>query len=255
VIEAVDLRKNYGPTLALRGVSFEARPGEILGFLGPNGAGKSTTVKILAGMIRPTSGTARVAGLDVPTHAVAVKRRIGLVPESGALYETLTPDEYLELIGCLHHLDEKTRRARADELLDHFALDSLRNKRLFEFSKGMKQKVVIAAALLHNPEVLFLDEPLDGLDANAAMLVKELLKQLAAQGRTVLFCSHILEVVERVCTRIIVIDRGVKVAEGTASDLLDQTGAPTLERAFSRLTGGAEPGAVTADFLAALERV
>jgi ABC-2 type transport system ATP-binding protein len=255
VIEARDLTKDYGSLRALDGVSVEARPGEILGFLGPNGAGKSTTVKILTGMIRPTSGVARVAGLDVAADPIEVKRRIGFVPESGVLYETLSPDEYLELVACLHHLDARTRRARADELIDLFGLTEVRSKRLFEFSKGMKQKVMIAAALLHKPDVLFLDEPLDGLDANTAMLVKELLKQLAAQGRTILFCSHILDVVERICTRIVIIDKGRKIAEGTSADLIAQTGAPTLELAFNALTGGAEAGAVTADFLAALDKV
>jgi ABC-2 type transport system ATP-binding protein len=255
VIDAHNLTRDYGTLRALDGVSVSARPGEILGFLGPNGAGKSTTVKILTGMIAPTSGTATVAGFDVTTQPIEVKRRIGFVPESGVLYETLSPDEYLELVGCLHHLDARARRARADELLELFGLTDVRGKRLFELSKGMKQKVVIAAALLHKPDVLFLDEPLDGLDANTAMLVKELLKQLAAQGRTILFCSHILDVVERICTRIVIIDKGRKIAEGTAAELRAQTGAPSLELAFNALTGGAEAGAVTAEFLAALERV
>ncbi|HEY8550741.1 MAG TPA: ABC transporter ATP-binding protein [Vicinamibacterales bacterium] len=255
MISARDLVKDYAGTRALQGVSFDARPGEILGFLGPNGAGKSTTVKILTGMIRPTSGTATVAGFDVVRQPLEVKARIGFVPESGALYEALTPDEYLELVGCLHHLDAATRRSRSDELFELFSLTPVRSKRMFEFSKGMKQKVVVAAALIHNPDVLFLDEPLEGLDANTAMLLKELLKRLAAQGRTILFCSHLLDVVERVCTRIVIIDRGRKIAEGTAAELIAQTGAPTLELAFNRLTGGAEAGAVAADFLAALERV
>jgi ABC-2 type transport system ATP-binding protein len=255
VIDAHDLTRDYGTLRALDGVSVSVQPGEILGFLGPNGAGKSTTVKILTGMIAPTSGTATVAGFDVVAQPIEVKRRIGFVPESGVLYETLSPDEYLELVGCLHHLDARTRRARADELLDVFGLTEVRDKRLFELSKGMKQKVVIAASLLHKPDVLFLDEPLDGLDANTAMLVKELLKQLAAQGRTILFCSHILDVVERICTRIVIIDKGRKIAEGTAAELRTQTGAPSLELAFNALTGGAEAGAVTAEFLAALERV
>jgi ABC-2 type transport system ATP-binding protein len=249
VISARQLTKDYPAARALDGVSFDARAGEILGFLGPNGAGKSTTVKILTGMIRPTAGSASVAGFDVLTQPLEVKRRIGFVPESGVLYDALTPDEYLELVGCLHHLDGTTRRARSDELLELFGLTDVRGKRLFEFSKGMKQKVVIASALLHQPEVLFLDEPLDGLDANTALVVKELLRGLAAQGRTILFCSHILDVVERVCTRIVIIDRGRKVAEGTAAELCAQTGRPTLELAFQRLTGGAEASTATAQYL------
>jgi ABC-2 type transport system ATP-binding protein len=255
VIQAVDLVKRYGDKVAVDSLSFQAGPGDVLGFLGPNGAGKSTTVKILTGMIKPTSGAAQVAGFDVIAQPLEAKKRFGFVPETGALYEALTADEYLELVGCLHHLDEAARRARVDELLDLFELANVRGKRLAEFSKGMKQKIVIAAALLHKPDVLFLDEPLDGLDANAAMLVKELLKRMAAQGRTILFCSHILEVVERICTRIVIVDHGRKIAEGTATDIMAQTNTPSLELAFGHLTGGAEAGAVTAEFLAALERV
>jgi ABC-2 type transport system ATP-binding protein len=255
VIHAESLVKTYGEKVAVDSLTFRAEPGDILGFLGPNGAGKSTTVKILTGMIKPTSGSAQVAGFDVITQPLEAKRHFGFVPESGALYEALTADEYLELVGCLHHLEETARRARADELLDLFDLTNVRGKRLSEFSKGMKQKVVIASALLHKPDVLFLDEPLDGLDANAAMLVKELLKRMAAQGRTILFCSHILDVVERICTRIVIINNGRKIAEGTASQIMTQTGTPSLELAFNQLTGGAEAGVVTAEFLAALERV
>ncbi len=243
VIQAVDLVKTYGDKVAVDSLSFRAEPGDVLGFLGPNGAGKSTTVKILTGMIKPTSGAAQVAGFDVIAQPLEAKKRFGFVPEAGALYEALTADEYLELVGCLHHLEETARRARVDELLDLFDLANVRGKRLAEFSKGMKQKIVIAAALLHKPDVLFLDEPLDGLDANAA------------NGRTILFCSHILEVVERICTRIVIVNQGRKIAEGTAADIMAQTNTPSLELAFSHLTGGAEAGAVTADFLAALERV
>jgi ABC-2 type transport system ATP-binding protein len=255
VIDTENLGKRYDGKVALQSLTLRAEPGDILGFLGPNGAGKSTTVKILTGMLKPTTGRARVAGFDVAEAPLEVKRRIGFVPEAGALYEALTADEYLDMVGCLHHLDRATRTRRRDELLDLFSLTSVRANRLSEYSKGMKQKVVIAAALLHKPEVLFLDEPLDGLDANTAMLVKELLKQLALQGRTILFCSHILDVVERMCTRIVIIDKGQKIAEGTAGEIMAQTGAPSLELAFNQLTGGAEAGAVTADFLAALERV
>lgn len=255
MIHTENLGKDYDGKVALQALTMRAAPGDILGFLGPNGAGKSTTVKILTGMLKPSTGRAEVAGYDVVTAPLEVKRRIGFVPETGALYEALTADEYLEMAGCLHHLDTATRKARVDELLDLFDLAKARGSRLAEYSKGMKQKVVIAAALLHKPEVLFLDEPLDGLDANTAMLVKELLKQLAYQGRTILFCSHILDVVERICTRIVIIDQGRKIAEGTADEIKRQAGAASLELAFNQLTGGAEAGVVTAEFLAALERV
>src|SRR5262245_3124242 len=247
------LSRRYGEKQALADLDLRVEPGEILGFLGPNGAGKSTTVRILTGMIRPDAGRAIVAGFDIVAAPLEAKQRIGYVPETGALYEALSPDEYLELMSCLYHLDPKSARSRREELLDLFGLLEVKDQRMTEFSKGMKQKVVIAAALMHRPDVLFLDEPLDGLDANAALLVKVLLQKLAAQGKTVLFCSHILEVVERICTRIVIINNGRQIANGTASAIAAETGARTLEEAFGRLTGVRDAGAVTADFLSALE--
>jgi ABC-2 type transport system ATP-binding protein len=254
VIQTEQLSKQYDRKLAVIDLNLRVEPGEILGFLGPNGAGKSTTVKILTGMIRPSGGRAIVAGFDVVEQPLEVKKRIGYVPETAALYDGLTAAEYLELIGCLHHLDPKTALTRQRELLDLFGLGEARNQRMTEFSKGMRQKVVIAAALMHGPEVLFLDEPLDGLDANAAAVVKALLKKLASQGRTILFCSHILEVVERICTRIVIINGGRQVAAGSADEIRGQTGAGSLEEAFSQLTGVRDVGATASDLLSALER-
>ena len=249
------LTKHYDRKVALTGLDLRVEPGEILGFLGPNGAGKSTTVKILTGMIRPTSGRASVAGFDVVEQPLDVKRRIGYVPETAAIYDGLTAAEYLDLVACLHHLDPKTAAARRKELLEIFGLAAAEHDRMTEFSKGMRQKVIIVSALLHRPEVLFLDEPLDGLDANAAAVMKELLKKLAAQGRTILFCSHILEVVERMCTRIVIINNGRQVTSGTTPDILAATGTSSLEEAFSRLTGVRDVGETAADLLSALDRV
>ncbi len=248
------LRRLYGEIAALHGLDLDVAAGEILGFLGPNGAGKSTTVKILAGMIKPTSGEARVAGFDVVTQPIEVKQRIGYVPESGALYESLSAREYLQLVASLHHQEPGAARQRVDELLERFDLASARDQRLTEYSKGMKQKVLIASALMHRPDVLFLDEPLTGLDANAALVVKELLRSLAAQGRTIFFCSHVLEVVERICTRIVIIDKGRVVADGTAAAIAARTGADSLEGAFVALTGRRDTAAVTQDLLEALGR-
>jgi ABC-2 type transport system ATP-binding protein len=254
VILTEHLGRDYGATRALADLDLRVEPGEILGFLGPNGAGKSTTVKILTGMIRPSRGKAFVAGFDVVAEPLEVKKRIGYVPETAAIYDGLTAAEYLELIACLHHLDPTTSRARRDELLELFGIGHVRDQRMTEFSKGMRQRVVIAAALMHRPEVLFLDEPLDGLDANAAAVVKELLKKLAAQGKTILFCSHILEVVERMCTRIVVINGGRQVGAGTADEIRRATGAASLEEAFSRLTGMRDVGEAAAELLSALDR-
>ena len=255
MIATENLSRSYDQKVALRDLTMRVEPGEILGFLGPNGAGKSTTVKILTGMIRADGGRAEVAGFDVAKQPLEVKKRIGYVPETAALYDGLTAAEYLELVACLYRLDRKTAATRTGELMDLFGLAAVRNQRMSEFSKGMRQKVVIAAALIHRPDVLFLDEPLDGLDANAAMVVKELLKQLASQGKTILFCSHILEVVERMCTRIVIINDGHQIASGTSAEICASTGTHTLEEAFSRLTGVRDAGKVAADYLAALDRV
>jgi ABC-2 type transport system ATP-binding protein len=254
MIETSNLSHSYGGKVALVNLDLRVEPGEILGFLGPNGAGKSTTVKILTGLIRADSGRAVVAGFDVAKDPLEVKRRVGYVPEAPALYDSLTAAEYLELIGCLYHLDPAASRSRRDELLQLFGLDVDQHQRVKEFSKGMRQKVVIASALLHRPEVLILDEPFDGLDANTALVMKELLRQLAAQGKTILFSSHILEVVERICTRIVIINRGQQTTSGTPAEICAATGMPTLEQAFNALTGTRDVGRVTADILSALER-
>jgi ABC-2 type transport system ATP-binding protein len=166
----------------------------------------------------------------------------------------LSAREYLDLIASLHHLPADATRPRIEELLDRFELSHAIDQRLSEFSKGMKQKVLIVSALMHRPEVVFLDEPLTGLDANAALVVKELLRGLAAQGRTIFFCSHVLEVVERVCTRIVIIDQGRMIADGTAADIAAAAGVSTLERAFVSLTGTRDAALVTHDLLEALER-
>jgi ABC-2 type transport system ATP-binding protein len=248
------LSRQYGGSTVLHQLNLEVAPGEILGFLGPNGAGKSTTVKILTGMIKPSAGRAIVAGFDVVRDPLDVKRRIGYVPESGALYESLTAREYMELVGSLYHQAAGSLRDRVDELLERFDLSSARNQRLSEYSKGMKQKVLIASALMHRPDILFLDEPLSGLDANAALIVKELIRSLAAQGRTIFFCSHVLEVVERVCSRIVIIDKGRTVADGSAAEIAARTNTASLEAAFVAVTGRRDTAQVTQDLLEALSR-
>ena len=254
MIDAHDLWRQYGTRIALHGLTLQVSAGEILGFLGPNGAGKSTTVKILTGMIKPDRGRATVAGFDVSREPLEVKKRIGYVPESAALYESLSAREYLDLIASLHHLPPEATRPRIEELLDRFGLSDAIDQRLSEYSKGMKQKVLIVSALLHRPEVVFLDEPLTGLDASAALVVKELIRGLAAQGRAIFFCSHVLEVVERICTRIVIINNGRMIADGTARDIAASTGTGTLEEAFVALTGTRDAAQVTHDLLDALER-
>lgn len=254
MIATEQLSHFYGETRALHALDLRVESGEILGLLGPNGAGKSTTVKILTGLLTPTSGRAVVAGFDIVRQPLEAKQRLGYVPEQPALYETLTATEFLDVVSALHHLPDTVAAPRRDELLDLLGLGTARQQRLSAFSKGMKQRVVLAAALLHRPEVLILDEPLDGLDANSARVVKELLRSLAAQGRTILFCSHILEVVERMCTRIVILNKGEQIAEGRPDQIAASVNARTLDDAFAMLTGVRDASLISADILRALER-
>ncbi len=238
MIEATELVKHYGAVQALRGVSFRVEPGEILGYLGPNGAGKSTTVKLLTGLQRPTSGTARIGGHDVVAQPLQAKRLIGLVPESGALFEALTPVEYLRFLGQLYELEPQACERRLHQLLERLALERAAwDRRMTSFSKGMKQRVVIAAALLHEPDVFHFDEPLNGLDVEATVRVKGLIAEAAAQGRTILYCSHLLDVVERVCSRIVILAAGQIRVDGSLAEILSLHPGRTLEAIFQRLTG------------------
>ena len=254
MIRTERLTKRYDTRTAVADLDLAIEPGEVFGFLGPNGAGKSTTVRILTGLIPADSGRAFVAGYDIAEQPLEAKKRLGFVPETPKLYESLTADGFLDVMGALYHLDPATSKSRRDGLFELFGLGDARTLRLREFSKGMRQKVVIASALIHRPEVLILDEPFDGLDANTALVMKGLLRELAAQGMTILFSSHILEVVERICTRICIIDGGRKVAEGTAEEIQRSLRTSSLDEAFSRLTGVREAADVTADIIAALAR-
>jgi len=236
MIELNELTRTFGSFTAVDHVSFTVPSGQVCGYLGPNGAGKTTTIKMLTGLIRPTFGTASIEGFDILKNPIEVKKRIGYVPESGALYEKLTPMEYLQLIGRLYHLEEAPLKRRIEEFLQLFQLEKHKNQRMDTFSKGMKQKIVIASALLHNPRVIFFDEPLNGLDANSALLVKELIRKLADQGKTIFYSSHILEVVEKICDRVIIIDRGRIVADGSIHDLQEMTRETSLEEIFSQVT-------------------
>jgi ABC-2 type transport system ATP-binding protein len=255
MIRAVELTKIFNDFKAVDHLSFEVHPGEILGFLGPNGAGKSTTVKMLTGMLLPTSGGGEVAGYDIAGDQMKMKERIGYIPESGAMYETLTPVEYLDFVASLYHIDPVIAAGRFNDLLGVFDITHFKDQRIAELSKGTRQKVLIASALVHKPDVLFLDEPLNGLDANAALVVKELLRKLAAQGKTIFFCSHILEVVERICSRIVIIDKGQQIITGTTLEIMNGTDSSSLEEAFSKLTGIRTASDLSDDVLAALERV
>jgi ABC-2 type transport system ATP-binding protein len=244
------LTKRFGTQTAVDDLSFEVPAGQILGFLGPNGAGKSTTLKMLTGMLEPTSGTATICGFDLLREPLEVKRRVGFVPESGAVFESLTGLEYLEMVAALYAIPQEAALARIRQFIAFFDLsfETLTDKLLGAYSKGMRRKVVITAALLHNPPVVFFDEPLDGLDANAAVGFKALIQTLAHEGKTIVYSSHILDVVERVCDRVIIIDKGWMLVDGRPEELLVTHGADTLERLFTQLTGGTELERRAADF-------
>jgi ABC-2 type transport system ATP-binding protein len=245
-----DLTKQFGTQTAVDHLSFEIPAGQIVGFLGPNGAGKSTTLKLLTGMLEPTSGTASVAGFDIRKDAMELKRHVGFGPESGAVFESLTGLEYLEMVASLYGIPEAAARERIHQFISFFDLsfETLTEKLLGAYSKGMRRKVVITAALLHNPPVVFFDEPLDGLDANAALGFKALLQMLAKEGKTIVYSSHLLDVVERVCDRVIIIDKGKLIMDGAPDALVAEHQSGTLERLFTQLTGGAEMQQRAEDF-------
>ncbi len=238
MIRLQKLAKRFGAFEAVRGIDLDIPAGQLVGLLGPNGAGKSTTIKMLTGMLTPTSGTAEIGGFDVTKDPLSVKRIIGYVPETGAVFETLTAREYLELVAALHAIPEKEVHERIQRFLTFFDLSEAetRSAPLSTFSKGMRQKVVITAALLHNPSVVFFDEPLNGLDANAALLFKTLVTSLAREGKTVVWCSHILDVVERICERVVIVHSGRVIEDGNVSEILQRTQASSLEQAFNQLT-------------------
>lgn len=237
MIEIRNLVKDYDGLRAVDGISFSVRGGEVFGLLGPNGAGKTTTVKVLSGMLPKTSGEVFVGGFNIDTHPLEVKKRIGLVPENSALYDNLTAREFILLVGRLHLLSDSLIFERMEALREFLELsEEEMSKRLSEFSKGMRQKVLIISALLHDPPVLLLDEPLQGLDVNASLKVRSLLRHLAERGRAILFCSHILDIVEKTCDRIAILHQGRIKVIGTVEEIVNATGQPSLEMAFHKLT-------------------
>jgi ABC-2 type transport system ATP-binding protein len=252
VIQVEDLTRKYGSFAAVDHMRLDIPDGAIFGLLGPNGAGKSTTVKCIAGLLRPTSGRVLVNGLDVAQKPLEVKALLGYVPESPVLFPTLSGRELLTLVGRMHRMDESALGGRIEELLGAFGLGDKSDHQVHSYSKGMAQKLAIAAALLPNPRLLILDEALTGLDAASAAVLKRLLRGLADAGRTVIFCSHILEVVERLCDEIAVVAHGSLRAQGSVSAIMAGSGASTLEQAFISLTGETDVAREASEILAAL---
>ncbi len=252
VIVAHNLSKKFS-VYVLRNINISVNAGEIIGYIGPNGAGKSTTIKILTGIIPDFEGEAMVLGMDIRKEPVEVKRRIGYIPENAALYDTLNPLEYLHFVGQLYGMDAKVIEIKSKELLDLFELTTHINTRMTSFSKGMKQKVLLIAGMIHNPSILFLDEPLSGLDANAVILVKEILTRLKLSGKTIFYSSHLMDVVEKISDRIMIINEGEMIANGTF-DELNQHAKGSLEKIFTDLTGNHAYESAAGQFLSILER-
>jgi ABC-2 type transport system ATP-binding protein len=249
VIKITELSKRYQKQVVLKNISLSVQSGELIGYIGPNGAGKSTTIKILCGLIPDFTGQVEVLGMDVTKNTIEVKQRIGYIPENAALYETLTPTEYLLFIGQLYQLPVESLKKKIRELLALFGLDHAHNKRMTTFSKGMRQKVLLISGMLHNPDIIFLDEPLSGLDANAVILVKEILTQLKQGGKTIFYSSHIMEVVEKLSDRIMIINQGELIANGSFRELTEQAQGNSLEQIFTQLTGQGEQVSVANTFV------
>lgn len=232
-----NLKMSFGENEVLKGVNLIVNKGEIVGYIGPNGAGKSTTIKIMLGLLQGFSGQVSILGQDISTGSIEYKRKIGYVPELAEIYDTLTAREYLEFIGELYGLSIETIRYKAANLMRLFGIAEAYNNRISSYSKGMKQKVVIISSLLHNPDIIFWDEPLSGLDANSVSIVKEVLAQLANQGKTIFYSSHIMDVVEKISNRIVLINSGEIVADGTFEELKGKSTEGSLEQIFNQLTG------------------
>ena len=237
ILSIKDLKMSYGEKQVLKGVNLEVDRGEIIGYIGPNGAGKSTTVKIMLGLVSGYTGQVEILGSDISNGDIEYKRKIGYVPEIAEIYDSLTAREYLTFIGELYGLSYDTAEKKSQKLMHLFEIDEVYDSKIAACSKGMKQKVMIISSLLHNPDILFLDEPLSGLDANSMLVVKEILARLAAQGKTIFYSSHIMDVVEKISNRIILLNGGVVMADGSFDELKNQSSEGSLEEIFNQLTG------------------
>ena len=247
MLEACGLTKRFPGVIAVKNVSFGVAPGEILGYLGPNGSGKTTTVNMLTGLLEPTTGHVRFKGQDIASDLVEFRRHIGYVPEEPHLYPFLSGREYLQLVGRLREMPERVLERKIGAMLDLFSLGHEADLGIGSYSKGMKQKILIIAALLHDPDVLIFDEPLSGLDVTAAMVFRHLVQRLAAAGKTILYSSHVLEVVEKLCSNVIVLYHGEVVAHDSVEHLRETLVRGSLEEVFAQLVVREDPERVARD--------
>ncbi len=245
MLELRQVSKLFTGIPAVDGVSFTARPGEITGYLGPNGSGKSTTMKMISGLIEPSAGEILFRGEPIDRDWIAYRQMLGYVPEEPHLYSHLTGAEYLEMVAQLRGLPGRTAAERIDGLLRLFALHGDRHVAISSYSKGMRQKVLLSAALMHNPELILLDEPFSGLDVGSALVLRSLIQELASRGKVVLFSSHELETVERVCSRVVILHRGKVVADDSIERLRTLMALPTLEEIFAQLAVEQDTAAIS----------
>ncbi|AYE35377.1 ABC transporter ATP-binding protein [Clostridium septicum] len=255
VIEIKDLKMSYGNKEVLKGINLEIRKGNIIGYIGPNGAGKSTTVKIILGLVKGFTGEVKVFGQDISNGDESYKKKIGYVPEVPEIYDSLTGKEYLTFIGQLYGFNYYDVNRKAKKLMRVLGIEEVYNKRISSYSKGMKQKLIIISSLLHNPDILFLDEPLSGLDANSVMIIKEILAELSRKGKTIFYSSHIMEVVEKISDRIVLINNGNIVADGAFDELQNSCKEGTLEEIFNELTGFNDHKELAENFISIVEEV
>jgi ABC-2 type transport system ATP-binding protein len=253
MLEARNLSKRYRSIPAVENVSFSIAPGEVLGYLGPNGSGKSTTVKMLTGLIEPTDGEVFFRGKNIHDDLAFFRARLGYVPEEAHVYTHLSGLEYLELVGRLRGMPEKLIDTKARMLLQLLSLESSQYSAIADYSKGMKQRVLLSAALMHDPELLIFDEPLSGLDATTARLFKDLLVLLKQEGKAVLYISHVLEVVERVCDRVIILAKGRVVADASPQELMGMTRLSNLESVFAQLVRQTDTQQIARDLVGAMK--
>jgi ABC-2 type transport system ATP-binding protein len=252
MLELIGLTRFYGALPAIRDLSATLAPGDVLGLLGPNGSGKSTTVKMLVGLLAPTAGHVRYRGVDVNADLEAYKARIGYVPEEAHLYTFFTPPEYLLFAGRLRGLDDPTITRRSDALLELFHLDGARYQPITACSKGMRQKVLIASALIHDPELVVLDEPCSGLDVTATLVLRGVIERLRDAGKMVIYSSHVMDMVERVSTRVLIVHRGRVVADDSVGALRELLHLPSLEAVFAELTVEEDVAAVSSGVVEAM---
>ena len=249
MLEARGLTKRYSGVAAVQDVSFCVKPGEVLGYLGPNGSGKSTTVSMVVGLLDPTAGEVLFDGHGIHEDLVGFRRRVGYVPEEPHLYPFLSGREFLQLVGRLRDIEAPTLERRIDGLLHLFGLGQDGDQAIGSYSKGMRQKVLISAALIHNPDLLIFDEPLSGLDVTAALVFKHLVRTLAERGKTILYSSHVLEVVEQLCSRVMVLNHGRVVADDSVEHLRELMARDTLEQVFAQLVYRDDPERVAKDMV------